>query len=176
MLLHACCAPCSTVPIERLRQDFSITLYFYNPNIYPAEEYTLRCGEIEAFARKAEIPLILGEYETERWYDAIRGYEEEPEGGKRCVFCYSLRLEATAQQASASGIDAFCTTLTLSPHKQADVINRLGAEIGRRNGVRFHEENFKKKDGFLKSCRISDAEGLYRQDYCGCEFSRKERS
>lgn len=171
MLLHACCAPCSTVPVERLKDDFEVTLFFYNPNIYPESEYLSRRHEIESFAGKHEISLIIGDYDRERWSGAVKGHERDPEGSGRCILCYRMRLETTAGIAVESGFDSFCTTLTLSPHKNAEVINRLGYEIARKTGVDFMEANFKKKDGFLQSVRASEREGLYRQDYCGCEFS-----
>jgi predicted adenine nucleotide alpha hydrolase (AANH) superfamily ATPase len=174
MLLHVCCAPCSTVPIDRLQQDFEVTLFFYNPNIHPPDEYVKRRQEIVKFSERSGVPLQIGDYETDRWYERVRPFADTPEGGKRCELCYAIRLEATAQRATEMKIGWFCTSLTLSPHKRADIINRLGSQIGHEFGVKFHEDNFKKRDGFKESCRISTEEGLYRQNYCGCEYSKGE--
>jgi len=172
-LLHCCCAPCTTHPIRVLRDEFDVTAFFYNPNIHPVEEYRLRQDELKRLAEKWEFSLILGKYAVDEWFRKVKGYEENPEGGLRCEICYRLRLEKTAQAAKKRGIQFFGTTLSVSPHKKADVINRIGKELEGKWDVRFYEADFKKRDGFKISCRLSEEEGLYRQDYCGCTFSRR---
>lgn len=170
-LLHSCCAPCMTHPVQALKEMFSVTVFFFNPNIHPRIECLNREGEARRLAEKWNIPLIVGEYNSNAWFKAVEGYEEEPEGGRRCEICYGFRLERTAQEAKRLGIDYFSTTLSVSPHKKAAVINRIGKEVEDVHGVFFYEADFKKNDGFKESCRLSEAEGLYRQKYCGCEFS-----
>lgn len=152
-----------------------MTAFFYNPNIHPLEEYKNRQDEIKRLSEKWKLPIIAGSYEMDSWFEAVKGYEEEPEGGKRCEICYRLRLEKTAQKAKDRNIGFFGTTLSISPLKKAAVINRIGKELQRNLGVNFYEADFKKKDGFKISCQISQKEGLYRQNYCGCIFSRKKR-
>ena len=175
-LLHCCCAPCSTYPLRILREDFNVTAFFYNPNIHPRKEYIARKEEMESFAARWGVPLIVGEYDVKEWFRRVKGYEDEPEGGARCEICYRMRLEKTVKLAREKGIPFFGTTLTISPHKKAVVINRIGKELGEIWGVNFYEADFKKKDGFKISCQISREEGLYRQDYCGCIFSLRERN
>ncbi|MDM7925521.1 MAG: epoxyqueuosine reductase QueH [bacterium] len=174
LLLHACCAPCGTHPFTVLREAFDVTVYFDNPNIFPESEYRARLDEIRALGDRWNFPVETAEYDAGNWRYAIRGLEDEPEGGKRCRVCFRFRLERTAERAAASGMDAFATTLTVSPHKNAALINRIGSEIGPLTGVTFIAADFKKQDGFRKSCALSREAGLYRQDYCGCEFSLRE--
>jgi len=170
LLLHVCCAPCATWPLALLRDRFDLTLLFYGPNIHPKEEYSKRLES----ARIIGVPLVELDYDTDRWYAEVKGLENEPEGGERCSICYKMRLEQTAVYAKENGYEYFGTTLTLSPYKPARIINPLGESIAKRYGLTFLAEDFKKKDGFKKSCEMSKEYGLYRQRYCGCEYSRRE--
>jgi len=156
-----------------LKESFDVTVFFYNPNIHPKEEYEKRRDDIRRLAQRWGFSLIMGEYEVDGWFAAVKGYEEEPEGGARCGICYRMRLDKTAQMAKDREFAFFGTTLSISPHKKAAVINPIGVELQKVWGVRFYEADFKKKDGFKISCRICDEEGLYRQSYCGCVFSRR---
>jgi hypothetical protein len=149
--------------------------HFYNPNIHPPEEYQRRLLEMEGYARRIGLPLLMGGYDVERWREAVRGLEAEPEGGARCLVCYRLRLAETAALAQQEGFSHFTTTLSISPHKRAEAINAIGRELGARYGLEFYAADFKKKDGFAHSLRLSREAGLYRQDYCGCIFSLEER-
>ena len=173
LLLHSCCAPCSTSVIERLKDYFDLTVFYYNPNIFPDEEYILRLSEQKRFLKEKNIPLIEGEYEKEDFYSRIKGLENEKEGGRRCDECIALRIEKTSCLAKEKGYDYFCTTLSVSPLKNAKVINEEGVKNEKRFGVKFLPSDFKKKDGYLNSIKISKEFGLYRQHYCGCEFSLK---
>lgn len=172
LLLHICCAPCATVPIKRLEErGFEVMGFFYNPNIQPPSEYKLRMKQLN----KLNIQVIYGEYEPWRWFQLTRGYYDEPEGGKRCVICIRMRLEQTALMAKKLGIKYFTTTLTVSPYKNADMINAIGYELGITYGINFLQENFKKRDGYKESIRIAKALNLYRQHYCGCIFSKRRK-
>lgn len=180
LLLHACCAPCSSYCLEETSRYFDVTVFFYNPNMDCAEEYEKRKTELErllsAFSpngKKAD--FAAAEYEPDEFYRAVEGLEGEPEGGARCEKCFALRLEKTAVYAKENGFDFFTTTLTVSPHKNADKINELGEKIGEKYGVKFLHSDFKKRGGFLRSTRLSEEYGLYRQNYCGCVFSEKPR-
>jgi predicted adenine nucleotide alpha hydrolase (AANH) superfamily ATPase len=171
LLLHICCAPCSTEVTRRLASDYEITGFFYNPNIHPREEYGVRLTEHERFSKEIGINYIEGDYDPETWFERTRGFENEPEGGKRCQACFALRLEETAKLAEEKGFDVFTTTLTLSPHKNARLINSIGKRIGQDYGVRFLFADFKKKDGFKHSLDLSREHNLRRQNYCGCVYS-----
>lgn len=179
LLLHCCCAPCSTYAVETLSDCFRITTFYYNPNIFPEEEYRHRVAELKRFA--AEYParhpveFLEGNYEPQKYYEAVKGLESEREGGARCVKCFELRLGEAAKVASELGMDFFTTTLTISPMKDAALLNRIGEDMGRCYGVRHLPSNFKKKGGFLRSTELSREYGLYRQDFCGCIFSKRER-
>ncbi|UCD92911.1 MAG: epoxyqueuosine reductase QueH [Methanobacteriota archaeon] len=173
LMLHVCCAPCSTHVIEKLREDYDLTCYFYGPNIHPEEEYRRRLEEARDYCGSQGIAFVEGEYDASEWLEAVKGHEEDAEGGERCKICYEFRLKNTAEAARRLGFDPFTTTLTLSPHKKADVINEIGRQIGARTGIRFLEEDFKKMDGFKRSVQMSKDHGLYRQSYCGCEFSKR---
>ncbi|MDZ7335576.1 MAG: epoxyqueuosine reductase QueH [candidate division KSB1 bacterium] len=173
LLLHTCCAPCVTVPRMRLQDEYDIYCFFYNPNIHPEQEYLRRLAELKRIARQLSIVVIEQPYDVDRWMNLIRGLESAPERGQRCQICYRMRLEATAQFAKQEGIEYFTTTLTISPHKDATMINRLGEELAGRYGVHFLSENFKKKDGYKQSLELSAQFQLYRQDYCGCIFSQR---
>ena len=174
LLLHCCCAPCSTHPFRLIQPDFQVTVFFYNPNIHPQNEYTAREKEIRQLSEKWGFPLIVDSYESDDWFALIQGFEDEPEGGARCEICFRMRPEKTAQLAHDNQFDCFATTLSVSPHKNVTVINQIGRDLQEVYPVRFYEADFKKKDGFQKSCLISREEKLYRQDYCGCVFSRLE--
>jgi predicted adenine nucleotide alpha hydrolase (AANH) superfamily ATPase len=176
LLLHACCAPCSTTVLERLASEYEITGYYYNPNIHPSTEYLARLVEAQVYYNLQGIQLIAEEYDEERWHDLVVGHESDPERGKRCTICYRMRLEKTARKARELGMDFFGTVLTISPHKDAGRINALGEELGERYGVRFLTADFKKKEGYKRSLEISKEKGLYRQDYCGCIYSRKKHT
>ncbi len=178
-LLHICCAPCSPHPIRELKKDYDITLYFYNPNIHPESEYRLRLAESEKLAEIENIPLIVGNYRPEKWVMNTLKYKNEPERGKRCGICIGDRLEETAKKAATLGKRIFGTVLTVSPHKDAVMINRLGNAAADRLTldsieIRHFEADFKKKEGFKISSRISKELGFVRQSYCGCIYSRFE--
>jgi epoxyqueuosine reductase len=175
LLLHACCAPCVTHPVRLLRERYDVTVFFDNPNIQPEGEYRSRLEEIRRLAARWEFPLLEGGYDCGAWLKAVAGHEDDREGAERCSICYRFRLERAATRAKDSGIDCFASTLSISPHKKADVINRIGGEAGDSEGILFIDADFKKKDGFKASCDLSRQEGLYRQDYCGCLFSRRDR-
>jgi len=174
MLLHICCAPCSTYVIEVLKPIYEVTGFFYNPNIHPRGQYKLRLEEMVRYAKIAGINLIIGEYDVKRWFELVKGLEDEPEGGERCLVCYRMRLERTAQYAVDHGFDIITTTLSISPHKKADRINSIGTEVADKYGVEFLQADFKKKGGFQKSVIMSKRYNLYRQNYCGCIFSLRE--
>ena len=171
LLLHVCCAPCSPHVIGLLQKEFELTAYFYNPNIHPREEYARRLAEVERYCRERAIALVTGAYDMEPWFSSVQGMEEQPEGGPRCERCYRFRLENTAQTAQALDMGYIATTLTVSPHKKATVINRIGRETARQYTRIFYEADFKKHDGFKKSCELSRHYNFYRQTYCGCLYS-----
>lgn len=173
LLLHTCCAPCSTWAIELLRREHDVTCLFYNPNIEPPEEYDRRLAEAERYCESAGISIVEGDYDVAAWRESVLGFEDDPEGGQRCDICFRLRLEETARQAKGQGFDAFTTTLTISPHKDADRINEIGQYISKAVGINFLSFNLKKNDGFKKSVEMSRQHGLHRQDYCGCVYSRR---
>jgi len=174
MLLHICCAPCSTYTIEQLKAEYDITGHFYNPNIHPKSEYLLRENEMKRYADTIGLDLICDEYDPDEWFDLVRGMERMPEGGKRCLICYEMRLEKTARFAKEHGYEFITTTLSISPHKNAEKINEVGLRVAERHQIKFHTDDFKKKGGFEKSIQISKENKLYRQSYCGCIFSKKE--
>lgn len=180
LLLHACCAPCSSYVLEYLSRYFAITLDYYNPNIYPEAEYRRRAAECAAFvAQQPHVyPVTYKEapYRPEEFYAAAKGLEAVPEGGERCFACYALRLEQAARQAAAEGYAWFCTTLSISPHKNAQKLNELGLALGQKYGVRYLPSDFKKKGGYLRSTQLAKEYGLYRQDYCGCVYSMRTDS
>ena len=177
LLLHACCAPCSSATLERLAAHFDLTILYYNPNIYPPEEYRRRETELERFVRDAgyRFPVVELPYDPQAFYAAVQGLEQEPEKGARCTVCYRLRLEQTARYAAQNGFAWFCTTLSISPLKDPVRINALGQELGAQYGVCFLPSEFRKKDGYKRSLQLSAEYGLYRQDYCGCVFSKQAR-
>lgn len=174
LLLHSCCGPCSSAVLERLAPYFDITVFFYNPNILPAEEYQHRLREQRRLLRHMVLPrpiaLWEGPYEPDAFLACARGLEQEPEGGRRCTPCFALRLQRTAETASAHGFDFFTTTLSVSPHKNAALINEIGAGL-QTDACRFLYADFKKRGGYQRSLVLSRQYGLYRQRYCGCPFS-----
>ena len=178
LLLHSCCAPCSSYVLEYLSDYFEITVFYYNPNISPAEEYEKRAAEQQHLIRelpaKHPIHLVVGAYEPERFYAVSRGLEQVPEGGERCFRCFRLRLEEAAKMAAEGGFDYFATTLTISPLKNAQKLNEIGEELSELYKVEHLPSDFKKKNGYRRSCELSTEYHLYRQDYCGCPFSKAE--
>jgi uracil-DNA glycosylase family 4 len=168
ILLHICCAPDATSVFERLNARFRVTGFFYNPQIEPKAEYDKRLAETMKVARALGFELIAGEYDLDRWIQAVRGLETEPEKGKRCEVCYAFRLEETARLARQKGFEYFTTTLSVSPHKSFEWLKGMGEALSRKYGVRFLAEDFKKQDGFKRSLELSEELNLYRQDYCGC--------
>lgn len=179
LLLHSCCAPCSSYCLEYLSQYFKITVLYYNPNLYPAEEYDRRVLEQRKLVSSLPVkyPVSLAEIngEPEEFYSAVKGLESIKEGGERCFSCFRLRLEKAAEYAKENGFDFFTTTLTISPLKNAQKLNEIGEKAGEKFGVRHLPSDFKKKNGYLRSVELSKVYGLYRQDYCGCIFSKRER-
>ncbi len=179
LLLHACCAPCSSAVLEYLSQYFAITLLYYNPNIAPLEEYQKREAELRRLVSQMKfthpVELLPCQYDGQAFVQAARGLEGEPEGGKRCEACFRLRLRYAAQEAARLHFDYYTTTLSISPMKNAPLLNQLGEEIGREFGVAHLPSDFKKKDGYKRSVQLSKEYDLYRQDYCGCAFSKAQR-
>ena len=177
ILLHSCCAPCSTAVIERLAPDYDITILYYNPNIYPEEEYLKRKNEeiryIDIYNKSHDdkVKFIDSDYECEKFYDAVRGLESEREGGARCSVCFKLRLEKTAKLAKENKFDIFGTTLSVSPHKNSDVINAVGLAIEKECDIKYLVASFKKQDGYKRSVELAKENKLYRQSYCGCKFA-----
>lgn len=180
LLLHSCCGPCSTACIERLVPDFHVTIFYYNPNITDRDEYEKRkenqikfITEYNAKLKEEDqVNFIEGEYIPEDFFEAAKNLEDEPEGGKRCTECFKLRLDRTAQVAKDSGFGIFGTTLTVSPHKNYTLISAIGTEIAKAYELEFLDMDFKKKDGFRRSTELAKEYELYRQNYCGCEFSK----
>lgn len=179
LLLHCCCAPCSSAVLERLKDYFSITAYFYNPNITDETEYMKRFAELERFVNEVycdreDIDVYREESDSGLFHDVVRGLENEPERGKRCMKCYELRMRKSAIYAIEHGYDFFTTTLSISPHKNAEWINRIGVNLSEQLGIPFLYSDFKKKNGYKRSIELSAEYNLYRQNFCGCEYSRKE--
>ena len=179
LLLHSCCGPCSSYCIEYLSQYFEITVFYYNPNIYPDEEYYTRVKEqerfIEQFPAKHPVSFIEGDYDTESFYEIAKGLEMEPEKGIRCHKCYELRLRRTAKVAKEKGFDFFTTTLTISPMKDSAVLNEIGQKVALEEGVNWLPSDFKKREGYKRSTELSKEYDMYRQDYCGCVYSYRDR-
>lgn len=178
LLLHSCCAPCSSYVLEYLSKYFYITVFYYNPNIYPDEEYMKRVKEQQDFIKKIPtkhlVRFIEGKYEKDKFYDATKGFENEKEGGERCFKCFELRLEEAAQLAKRLGFDYYTTTLSISPHKNAEKLNEIGIKIGEKYNIKYLVSDFKKKNGYKRSIELSKEYDLYRQNYCGCIFSKNE--
>ena len=176
ILLHSCCAPCSSYVITFLSNYFDITILYYNPNIAPKEEYEKRKEEqirlIKSIQTKNNLDYLDCDYDNEIYNNAITGFENVPEGGSRCSICFNLRLEKTAQMAKHNKYDYFCSTLTVSPHKNAKIINEIGQNISKKYNIKWLYSDFKKNEGFKQSIELSKKYELYRQDYCGCIYSK----
>lgn len=179
LLLHSCCAPCSSYVLEYLSNYFEITVFYYNPNIFPENEYTKRILEqqmlISDMKMKHPASFMAGNYDRKRFYDIAAGLEHLKEGGERCFKCYELRLEEAAKVAVEGEFDYFTTTLSISPMKNAEKLNEIGTTLGEKYGVSYLQSDFKKKNGYKRSIELSKTYDLYRQDYCGCEFSFRDR-
>ena len=177
LLLHACCAPCSSAVLERIGNFFEISILYYNPNITEKEEYEKRIDEIKKLISmihpKYKVSLIEGDYNPEKFFEMAKGLEKEPERGKRCYKCYEMRLEETAKIAEKLGFNHFATTLTLSPHKNSNWINEIGEELTKKYNTNYLYSDFKKKNGYKRSIELSKEYNLYRQDYCGCIYSKR---
>lgn len=178
LLLHACCAPCSSYVLEYLSGYFDITLLFYNPNISPASEYEFRCNELMRLVNEmlpqSGIKTVVCDYDSAPFYEMAKGLENEPECGSRCKKCYYMRLDFTAKYAKKHGFDYFCTTLSISPHKNAEWLNEIGKELSEKYAIKYLYSDFKKKNGYKRSIELSKQYELYRQDYCGCVYSKAE--
>lgn len=179
LFLHCCCAPCSSYVLEYLHSYFDITVFFFNPNITEEEEYEKRKRELLHFIERAPygdaISITDADYCKERFLERVKGHEQDPERGPRCELCFRLRLEETAKRAKEGGFDLFCTTLSISPHKDADLLMKIGEELAVLFGVAYLPSDFKKKNGYKRSIELSREFDLYRQDYCGCRFSREAK-
>lgn len=180
LLLHSCCGPCSSYCLEVLSKYFFVTVLWFNPNIHPKEEYLLRLENqkkiIDSLPATHPVKLEVLPYDAKRYFELVKGFESEPEGGERCELCFIQRLEKCAEYAKEKGFDYFTTTLTVSPHKNAPLINSIGEEMQEKYGVKFLPSDFKKKNGYKRSIELSKEYGLYRQDYCGCIFSKDVQS
>ena len=176
ILLHCCCAPCSSYCMEFLNPFSKITAFYYNPNITDIDEYNKRVNELKRLVNempmKNRAEFLEGDYEPGRFLAKAKGMEDEPERGRRCIMCYELRLRKTAEEAKRLGYDYFTTTLTISPLKDAQILNRLGLKLGEEYGIKYLVSDFKKNDGYRRSTELSREYGLYRQNYCGCSFSK----
>lgn len=175
LLLHSCCGPCSTAVIERLETFFDITVFYFNPNITESEEYNLRLNEQKRFIAEAygdKIKIIEGRYKSVEFFLKAEGLQKEPEGGKRCEMCFTMRLTETAKVAKEQEFDYFCSTLSVSPHKNAELINSIGEKLGEEFGVKYLVNDFKKENGYKRSVELSEKYELYRQHYCGCIYSK----
>lgn len=179
LLLHACCGPCSSAVLEQLRKVFDLGVFYYNPNIWPQAEHHRRGEELAKFLRQmpgdGTVELILPQYQPQDFYSQIQGLESEPERGGRCTVCYRLRLEQAAKYASETGYQWFCSTLSISPHKDATRLNQIGLALQEKYPVKWLPSDFKKQEGYKRSLSLSDEYHLYRQEYCGCEFSAAAR-
>lgn len=179
LLLHVCCAPCTSYVLEYLHKYFNITLYFFNPNISSCDEYYKRAEELKRLCREMkldDVSVIIEDHDPSAFYNLAKGLEHEPERGKRCVKCYRLRLEASAIYAKSHTFDYFTTTLTISPLKNAQMLNEIGAEMSQKYGVNYLFSDFKKREGYKRSIELSRIYNLYRQDFCGCEFSKNKNN
>lgn len=177
LLLHACCAPCSSAVLEVLSEHFDITIFFYNPNISPKSEFDYRLDELYRLLGEmnlSQIKIVAPEYNENEFFEIAKGNESLPEGGARCKDCYRLRLEKTAEYAKRDGFDYFTTTLSVSPYKNAQALNEIGSELSEKYGVKYLLSDFKKNDGYKRSCQLSRDFNLYRQNYCGCIFSKMQ--
>lgn len=180
LFLHSCCAPCSSYTLEYLSNYFDITVYYFNPNISPKEEFDKRFAEqkrlIDSLPAKNPIKLVLGKYNYDDFLQIARGYENVAEGGERCFRCYRMRLESTARIAKEQGFDYFCTTLSISPLKNSQKINQIGYEVAQKYGIKWLPSDFKKREGYKRSIELSREYNLYRQSFCGCIFSKENNN
>ena len=180
LFLHSCCAPCSSYTLEYLSNYFDITVYYFNPNISPKDEFDKRFAEqkrlIDSLPAKNPIKLVLGEYDYNDFLQIARGYENVAEGGERCFRCYRMRLESTARIAKEQGFDYFCTTLSISPLKNSQKINQIGYEVAQKYGIKWLPSDFKKREGYKRSIELSKEYNLYRQSFCGCIFSKENNN
>ena len=175
IILHACCAPCASYPINRLREDdFEPVVFFYNPNIFPYREYKIRRDELKNYCEKQRIEFIEENYDIKSFYKATKGFENEPEKGQRCSICFDLRLNKTALLAKKMEIEAFTTTLSVSPHKNSNQIFEIGKKVAQKHNLEFLEYNFKKQDGYKISRQIAKENNMYTQNYCGCMYSMRK--
>lgn len=178
MLLHVCCAICASHVLNLISKEFDITIFYYNPNIHPKEEYEKRLNEVKRLVKvlglEDNVKIVAGEYEVESYYDACSKYKDEKEGSIRCTECFYLRLKKTALYAKENNFDMFATTLTISPHKNSKVINQIGEDIEKELGIHFAKSDFKKREGFKKANELCNKYDIYRQNYCGCSYSLKE--
>ncbi len=172
ILMHACCATCALDPYFQLSEKLDITFFYYNPNIHPEDEYRRRLTDLETVSGKFSIPVKTGSYEQKKWLQLTRKYKQEPEGGERCRICFRMRLEKCAETAERKGFELFGTTLTISPHKDHELINSIGLSVAKHKKIDFFAADLKKKDGFKRTMELSTSLGLYRQNYCGCTYSR----
>lgn len=172
LLLHVCCAPCSVYVLDKLVKDYNLSIFFYDPNIHPRMEYIKRRDELKKYAQKAGINFSEGEYDSDNWFLKTKGLENEPERGKRCEVCFDIRLSKTAQKAKEEKYDFWTTVMSISPHKNVDQINMVGNRLADFYGVEFLSYDFKKNNGFKIAAEMSKKEGFYRQDYCGCIYSK----
>lgn len=175
LLIHSCCGPCSSYVLDYLNNYFDISIFYYNPNIFPEKEFVYRSKEQEELINKMglDIKFIGQEHRSQEFYETVIGYENEPEKSSRCSLCFKLRLEETAKYALENSYDYFTTTLSISPHKDAQLLNRIGKELENLYGIKYLYSDFKKKNGYRKSVDLSKKYNMYRQEYCGCEFSYK---
>lgn len=172
LLLHACCAPCSIYVLDKLAKDYNLSIFFYDPNIHPRMEYIKRRDELKKYAQKIGVNFQEGEYDSDNWLVKTRGLENEPERGKRCEACFDIRLSKAAQKAKDENYDLWTTVMSISPHKDADQINMVGSRLADFYGIKFLTADFKKDNGFKIAAEMSKNEGFYRQDYCGCIYSK----
>lgn len=177
LLLHACCAPCSSYVLEYLHDIFDITLFFYNPNISPESEYGYRAQELTRLVKEMglsdSVKIVIGDYNPEEFEEIAKGKENEPERGIRCTDCYYIRLKKTFDYAQANGFDYYSTTLSISPHKDAQRLNEAGASLSENSGTKWLYSDFKKNNGYIRSIELSQKYNLYRQNYCGCKYSKR---
>lgn len=172
LLLHSCCAGCAAYIINKLKQEYNIVVYFYNPNIFPHAEFNIRMNEVKQYTNEQQVNFVLENGDYEQWKEKVSGLENEPEKGKRCQICIKTRLEQTAKFAKQNGFTHFATTLTISPHKDAEFISKIGNELAEKYNLIFLDEIWRKNNGFLESCKLSEKLHFYRQNYCGCELSK----
>jgi predicted adenine nucleotide alpha hydrolase (AANH) superfamily ATPase len=176
LLLHTCCGPCVIYVIEQLSAEYDATVYYFNPNVHPRQEYLARKNEIAKYLEKKGIKFLEGEYNTKKWFDLTIGLEHEPERGKRCDVCFEFRLSETVKKAKELGYAAWATSLSISPHKDYKKISEIGQRLAKEYGIEFVDHDWKKKDGYKIACDMSHQEGFYRQNYCGCIYSKRDRN